>query len=274
LSSKSAVLPTTLARYWTWSEYMTAELKALFPRVPQDRIALVGSPQFDFHRVAVSEPRDVFMTRLGMDPARPFVLLGTGTPSRIPDEHLQFLEIVRALHAVAPHVQVLVRLHPKDKGERWQDLGLDELGVALQHTAPPTDMDRGGFVPVREFYRDQVSALTHAAVIVNSASTLAVDAAILDRPVICLAYDHAPDPRYPDGRARVFTQTTYYAPLIATGGMRTVESTADTVAQIVRYLAHPEYERAERRRIVDIVAGVVDGGAGERLAKDALTIAH
>jgi hypothetical protein len=275
LSSKAAVLPPELDRYWTWNDYMTGELKSLYPRIDPERISIVGSPQFDFHRAANCEDRASFMARFEMDPDRPFVLMGTGTPSRIPDEPRLFLEIARALRDVAPDVQVLVRLHPKDDGTRWDPLAdeVRDLGVKLQNTAPAVHMDHGGFVPAREFYRDQVSTLVHAAVIVNTASTLTVDAAILDRPIVCLAYDFAPDPRHPGGRGKLFIETTHYAPLVATRGVRVVQSTPETVAAILRYLREPTLDSEERRKIVAIVAGEVDGGAGRRLAHEVVNLA-
>lgn len=275
LSSKAAVLPPDLDRYWTWNEYMTAELKALYPRVDADRVVIVGSPQFDFHRVTLTEPREVFMSALGLDPSRPFVMMGTGTPSRIPEEPQLFLSIARELRAADPSIQVLIRLHPKDDGTRWKSLlgEVQELGIVLQYTAPTVHMDRGGFVPAQEFYRDQVSAITHAAVIVNSSSTLTVDAAILDRPIVCLAYDVRPDPRYPDGRAKLFVQTTHFAPLVATGGVRVVYSTPECIEAIRRYVTSPALDHTQRQKIVDIVAGTVDGQAGLRLAREAVSLA-
>lgn len=275
LTNKAGVLPPDLDRYWTWNEHMTGELTGFYPRIDKRRVTIVGSPQFDFHRAAAADPRTSFMRQVGLDPARPFVLVGTGTPSRIPEEHLLAIEIATKLREVEPSLQVLIRLHPKDDGSRWQPLmdAVRAAGAVLQHTAPPVHMDQGGYVPAAEFYREQVSALTHAAVVVNSSSTLTVDAAILDRPVVCLAYDVGPDPKFPEGRAQLFVKMSHYAPLVATGGVRVVRSTPECVAAIREYLAHPELQRAERQKIVDIVAGTVDGGAGARLADEVIALA-
>ncbi len=276
LSSKTAVLPVDLERYWTWSDVMTNELTALYPRIQRSVTAVVGSPQFDFHSPDVAEDRATFLGRLGLDPARPVILFGTGTSTRFPHEPKQVLEIVRAMRAAAPHLQPLVRLHPKDDGARWKKLAAEvtELGIVIQHTAPPVAMDLGGFVPAREFYRDQVSALCHAAVIVNSSSTLTVDAAVLDRPIVCLAYDVVPDPKFPEGFSWVATKMTHFAPLVATGGMEVVRSVADCVDAIVQYAADPSRHREQRKQIAAIVAGVADGGAGRRLAAEVMNLAH
>ena len=101
---------------------------------------------------------------------------------------------------------------------------LEKLGAVLQVTAPTTHMDEGGSGPLKEFFRDQVNCLYHAAVVLNTASTLTVDASILDRPVICFAYDAVPDEKFPEGRALAYSQSTHYSPLVATDGVKVVRS--------------------------------------------------
>jgi hypothetical protein len=134
-------------------------------------------------------------------------------------------------------------------------------------------MDEGGFVPPKEFFRDQVNCLHHAAVVLNTASTLTVDASILDRPVICFGYDAVPDAKFPEGRALAYSRSAHYTPLVATGGVRVVRSLQDCLQTIAAYLEDPALDRAGRQEIVAKVMGRCDGGAGERLAADVLAMA-
>jgi hypothetical protein len=269
LASKAAVIPPWLDRYWTWSRAMSEELMALYPEIPAERVRVVGSPQFDFHRrPELLEPRERYCARMGLEAGRPIVLIGTGTAVRLPNEPETVLDVVRALKQGLSAVQVLVRLHPKDDGSRWKGHReeLERLGAVLQFTAPPTPMDAGGFVPPADFYREQINALRHAAAVINVSSTLSVDAAILDRPVICLAYDAKQDGKFPEGRARLYAYSSHYARLVATGGVTVAESAAECVRAVEAYLEDPGRHRQGRREIVEIVAGPADGRAGERLA--------
>ncbi len=276
LTSKTSVLPPDLDRYWTWSGLMSAQLQSMYPRIEPDHVVVVGSPQFDFHQVEGADDRQTFIGGLGLDPARPVVLFGTGTPFRCPYEHLQVIELAEQLKLRAPHIQLLVRTHPKDDGTRWAELDdkIRSLGVVLQRTAPMKHMDAGGFVPPREFYREQVNALTHASVVVNLSSTLTVDASVLDRPVICIAYDTVSDPRWPEGIALMFSRSNHYGPLVRTGGVRVVTSVHACVDDILRYVNDPTLERAGRRKIVETVVGFADGGAGHRLANEVSQLAE
>jgi hypothetical protein len=275
LSSKTAVLPPWLERYWTWSDAMSRELLSLNPRISANRVRVVGSPQFDFHRrPELLEPREQYLPRLGLDPSLPYIAIGTGTRVWMPNEPETVARMVVAIRGTLPRCQVLIRLHPKDDGARWEPLWpvLRANGAAIQHTAPPVHMDLGGFVPPREFYRDQVNCLAHAAVVLNTASTLTVDAAILDRPVICIAYDVIPDARFPEGRALAYSRSTHYSHLVETGGVWVVHSEEECIQAIGRYLDDPALHRDGRKRIATTVTGEPDGGAGQRLAEDVLNL--
>ena len=276
LTSKTAVLPSWLDRYWTWSDFMSRELREMNPRVPEESIACVGSPQFDFHRrPEIVKSRAEYLPTLGLDPERPYVLIGTGTQRWSPDEPEKTVRIIDLLRQRLPELQTLVRLHPKDHPSRWKRVWdkLQELGSVIQVTAPETHMDQGGFVPPADFYQEQVNSISHAAVVINMASTLTVDSAILDRPVISIAYDVEPSPKYPEGRAWLFNNSTHFKTLVDTGGVRVVRSEEHLIDAVADYLKHPEIDRNGREAIAEIVAGPLDGRAGERLAEQVLSIA-
>ena len=276
LSTKAGVLPVWLDRYWTWSPRMTGELASLYPHLPSERFRVVGSPQFDFHRRAeLRVGRAEHAAQVGLDPARPYVLIGTGTPKALPDEHLVVEELIDRLLAQRSDLQVLLRLHPKDYSDRWEPLRA-RVGSRIVFRRPQTErhVDLGGVESPLDFYRDQVNDLAHAAVVVNCSSTLTVDAALLDRPVICLTYDPRPDERFPEGRARAFAEGSHYAPLAATGGIAMANHADAALAAVVAYLGDPALHREGRRLIVDLVTATPDGGAGERLANEALALAE
>lgn len=277
LSSKTAVLPSWIERFWTWSPYMTQELLDTNPRLGAEQVRTTGSPQFDFHRRdGIMQPRDLFMKSVGLDPTRPYVVLGCGTAKWSPDEPEKVTSLVEALHSRLPDCQVLVRLHPKDAEARWQPYNgaLRAQGAVLQVTSPAVHMDHGGFVPPQDFYSDQVNALGHAALVINMASTLTVDAAILDRPIVSIAYDSSLDPKFPEGRAWMYNNSSHFRPLVETGGVRVAYSEEDCCDWIERYLDDPSSDRLGRQRIVEMVAGELDGGSGKRLATEVENLAR
>ena len=287
LTTKTAVLPPWLERYWTWSKAMNGELARLYPRLPRDRFEVVGSPQFDFHSrdsaeaVGLLVPRRTYGRQVRLEPERPWILIGTGTPTALPFEHRMVGDLVRELARRHPDARALVRLHPKDDGERWGEVRgeLEKLGAVIRSTAPAKHQDLGGIVSPAEFYGDQINSLVHAAVVVCSSSTLTVDAALLDRPVVCTAYDVLPpgapaDQLFPEGRALAFSRGSHYTPLVETGGVRVAHDRAECLDAVGRYLEDPALDREARRRLAGRVARLPVGGAGEALAREALALAE
>jgi hypothetical protein len=104
-----------------------------------------------------------------------------------------------------------------------------------------------------------VRLLRDADVVMNSGSTLAIDAAILDRPVICIAYD--PAGTLPIGRNYEFT---HIANVIREVAARLATSSEDLQQKVVTYLNHPDLDREGRRRIVEQQLGRVDGCSAKR----------
>lgn len=277
LSSKTAVLPSWVDRYWAWSEYMRAELLALSPRVHPESVEVVGSPHFDAHAdQSLIEPRSSYCARHGLEVDRPIVLIGTGTAKLLPGEPDAVRGIVERLAQAVPNVQLMLRLHPKDNAARWEAaLGwLADRHVSVERTAPPIHMDEGGFVEPAVFYREQLSALRHAAVVINTASTLTVDAALLDTPVVCIGFDLVVDPRFPEGRSLTYSRSTHFGALVETGGVPVARTVDELVATVIRYLDDPSVDRSGRQAIVALITATTDGSAGERLATAALDLAR
>jgi len=276
LSSKTYVLPTWLDRYWTWSASMTDDLVRFNPRIKHDEhIVDIGSPHLDYHLDAsLVEERDNYMQKMGLDARFPYVLIGTGMEYLLPGEPTVVIDLVKQLKSELPDVQILLRLHPKDKIERWTDhlSGLKELGVKIQNVIPEIPMDMGGFTPPREFFRDQINAIYHSSVVINTASSLTVDAAILNRPVISLGYDVVKDKKFPEGRASFYNRSEHFGSLVETGGVWDVHSQDECINAIRRYLAEPELHASNRRTLAQNVGGPLDGKAGVRLADDVLSL--
>jgi hypothetical protein len=114
-----------------------------------------------------------------------------------------------------------------------------------------------------------VSSLLHAEACLNVASSMSLDAAVLDRPVIGVAFastaGSAEDRAYGE-----FFQTAHYAPLVKSGGLRLARNWAELFALLERAIEHPEEGREARSRMVARECGVVDGQATTRIAEELL----
>jgi hypothetical protein len=272
LSSKVSVLPDTLSKVWTWSDRMNEEVRRFYPKLSNEKISVIGGIQFDHHLdKELIVKRETFCKSQGLDTNKPYVLMATGTVKWMPNEPMKMVQLISRMHHLNPDIQFLIRLHPKDHGQRWEKYRerLDALKARIQFTHPEQEyMDRGGFQPPKEFYRDQVNAIYHSAVVINSSSTMTVDAAILDRPVICIAYDVKQHKGFPEGRALAFTKSEHYKILTRTGGVSLALTEDHCLSLIEDYIAEPDLNLEGRKRIVVEVCNKADGQAGTRLARE------
>lgn len=277
LSSKTYILPPWLDRFWTWSETMSEELFFYNPRICREKVRIVGSPHFDFHRIPTLQiPRQEFVPTLGMNPNHPYVVIGTGTRKLLPDEPKTVTSLVRRLRGSYPQLQILLRVHPKDVASRWSGHfdELRKLGAVIQKPIPDKPMDSGGFTTPQQFFCEQINTLRHAAVVINTASSLTVDAAILDTPVISLGYDlTGSDTTFPEGRSWFYNRSAHFGPLVETGGVWVVDSEEVCVAAVESYLLNRDLHQEQRCQIAHKVGGPLDGEAGTRLAHEVVCLA-
>ncbi len=253
--------------YFAWSESVLQELRESYPSARRALLKAVGAPQFDVFldpRFSLERRAD-FCGRHGLDPEIPIVTYAVGSPNFLKEHHgaVQFAQRVAAGDLGA--VQVLVRPHPiHARNELVGELANFGPSVVVQRIPDP-------HLPVADRSQteaeitDWVSTFRHSAVVVNLSSTVTVDAALCDVPVVNLDFD--PEPGQPN-RALVKDvnhRWTHFSPVAQSGGVWLADDMDDVVAAVRAYLADPALHRDGRRWIVEHVAGRADGRAGERL---------
>lgn len=253
--------------YIVWSSWMRDELHAYYPHSRTVPVYVVGAPQFDvFFQDRFHVSRETFCQRQGLRPERPIVLYALGSPNLF-REHHGALDLARRIAAGdLGDVQMIVRPHPMfDKAELLDAFSGFGPGVIVQRTA---DADAPLTARAQDAARitDWVNSFRHADVVVNLSSTVAIDAAVLDRPVVNLDYD--PEPGAPNQALvrDVNHAWTHFRPIAESGGVWLTNDGAETAAAVRTYLRHPERHRQERRWMAARVCEHLDGRCGERLA--------
>src|SRR5207244_1466228 len=92
----------------------------------------------------------------------------------------------------------------------------------------------------------------HCAVNVNHASTMTLDFAIMDRPVVNVAFDVMDPPRWGRPLKDHFYRFEHYLPVVELGAARISLSPSDLRDHLNAYLRNPSLDRAERRRLVEM----------------------
>ncbi len=275
LTSKPAYY-TGYDQYLVWSERMREEVLRYYPEAAGRTVAATGVPHFDWYRrPEMVWSREELCQRMGLDPGRPLILYAAATPHLAPAEDRIVRRLAGEVEAgrLPGRPQLLVRLHPGDSGERFRGWHVNGA-VRLRVPGERSGGRLSAFCPTPEDDRELVSSLAHADVVVNLASTITLEAALLDRPVVNVAYDPRPGEQHQRVVRRYYEVYDHYRTVVESRAVRLARSDGELLAQIRTYLEDPALERAERRKIAELWCHSLDGRSAERLADRLLAAAR
>lgn len=259
---------------FVWNENMERELKKWYPGSESAEVCITSSPQFDFY----FDPdfilkKEEFFAKFNLDPLRPLIVYSGVTPSLMPEENLIVEKLIEDIkeNKVIKNPQLLVRLHPKDDGSRYYYLREKYKDVAFSIPGEKNKGDINQWSPDYEEIKNLVNIVKHCDVLINVASTMTVDSALMDRPVINVKYYLSKNNAKPPWGIYIY-ETTHYKPLTLTGGFKIAEKHEDLIKYINDYLENPALDREGRKRIKEMVCGNADGKAAQRIARKIIDI--
>jgi hypothetical protein len=265
--------------YLVWGSRMKGQLLRFYPELRESQVTITGTPQFDFHRQpACTWTRARTLDALGVPPPTSaggrYFLYGASHAVLTPEEPRLVAQLAARMDhrpALAPHTLV-VRLHPLDDPARWQAHAAASprlrISPPFAHTSAAAD---GWTVPSADDHARLTSSLAHADGCLNIASTLSLDAAILDRPVICI--DFTREPESPRDMLYAEYGAEHYAPLVASGGIRLAHTWNELLDLMEDAVTAPGRDRDRRARMVEHECGPVDGRSAERVARTLIALA-
>ncbi len=240
-----------------------------------NRVVVTGFPQFDMYaHPELYSTREEFFARIGADPAKRLILLAVPGDWKTPHTREIMVELDRRIEAgVFGPLQVLARFHPKypDAAE----------GLSLKHfifNRPGTHLSQK-----REFTIDAgvagsfswtftdfdikhlADSMKYSDIVINTESTLTLDASANDTPVILIGYDGDAQLPYWDSVARVY-EREHYRHVTDTNAAPLVKSHDELQDAILAFLRDPEYKRAEREQLKRDMLFQIDGKSSERVA--------
>lgn len=268
LTSRSVV--PVFDHYLTWNARMRDDVVRLYPDRDPQSVRVTGTPQFDFHvDAAYRNSRADTLRELGLPPAGRYVLWAANSRVFTPTEPALVAEFLRRTRDDADlrERRVVVRLHPLDDYGRWEDLRRADSRLVVvrpwERTGPP---------PGAPAQRQLVGTLAHADVCINVASTMSLDAAVLDVPVVCVAFALGESGSEHEA-CRAYYRTEHYRPIAASGGVEMAHTLADLVRLAGEAVRDPGRNRAARAQLVRDECGQIDGAAGVRVAAALATLA-
>ena len=263
-----------VGRMTCWSDLQKEEL-VLGSDWPAEQVNIGGMPAYDgYFRRSWLTPRKEYFRRHGLDVERRLIAYACSFVSFAPNlPNVQALARLVAGGGLAEPCQLLVRLHPNHFLDvhlfRREREAIERLARETPHIHVVEPVPLGGELGYYsgEDMPEKTSMISHADVFVTVYSTMVVEAAIHDRPIVSLCLD---SPRGWD------TPRKYSLPLTRIGGWPTHERfrragagrvalTEQQARQAINaYLADPSLEREARRAFVAQEVTFTDGSAGKR----------
>jgi hypothetical protein len=258
-------------RIAVWNRYMLQQAQQLFGYREQE-VVITGPGHFDIY--ARGQPRisrQQFCAAARLDPGRRIVTYTTMPPMSLDFSPRIVEQIARwiARDELAVPSQLLVRLHPQD------DPGLYAGCEGLPHVVferPGRYHDTVSWRQAIYYYDPSDADVEHlrdtlwfSDAVINLGSTITLEAAALDRPVINLAYN-PPESCWPVCVADYY-RLTHYRPVTESGAVRLVRSPEELREALNEALLHPERRRRERQRMYADLVTYTDGRCALRLAQ-------
>ncbi|MBI4436388.1 MAG: CDP-glycerol glycerophosphotransferase family protein [Candidatus Omnitrophica bacterium] len=259
----NGIFPTRPDYLAVWNELMKEEAITIHHYDPE-KIFIVGPTAFDIYQdPSVYLPRETFCKKLGLDPKKKIVTLTTAPPAVFDHRYLVQMLLRFARKGLFRHpVQLLCRVHPLDQ----KDLYKEFEGNPLIHFDYPGrysglikwDPDRGEMIHL-------ANTLKQSDVIVNIASTITIESAIVDTPVINVGFSTVQERHF---QKKIFRDhyEQHYHHVLESGGAWNVRSEEELLEALNTYLEDPSRDREARRKMAEKLCYRLDGKSSERLA--------
>ena len=256
--------------YLVWSELMRSELLRYYPDVSSDRTHIVGTPQFDpYGDQALRWTRAGFFSRIGADPSRPLICFSGNNSVNGPEDphHVRQLMAFIRSGRIGGRPTVILRPSPADTGARFEDVRREYPELIYAKPAwvdtEPGSWDR--VLPMAEDVPFLANLVYHSDLNINFGSTMSLDFAVHDKPVVNVAYDVADPPHFGMPLYDFCLQFDHYRPVAGLGAARFARTAGELADHVNAYLEDPSLDRDGRRRLADLEVGQPLGTSTARI---------
>ena len=254
-----------------WGPTMAEELGEVYG-VEKKRITACGVPHFDLYFRELERPDRPLLHELAA--GGPYLFYAMCAARFAPGETAILRELCRetspggrlaGLRVVArPHPSALSGLMRDDTTIQQLESLKEEYGLLLS-MPDMVGRSRMNWSIRNEDMYELVALIKGAAVVLNSGSTVNVEALAMGRPVVVTSYDGPEQRPYARSAARL-KDYSHLRKLFADGGGTVVENHEALVGAIKKFLKDPEYLRAERDHALYRQIGRQSGDATQKVA--------
>lgn len=252
-------------RLIVWNESMRRQAIS-FDNYKKTEVDIVGVPQYDAYvDQSLIMSREQFCKEYDLDPKKKIILFGSEGklfPSDSAIAKLIFHMIENK--ELGYDAQLLVRPHYGYKADekKFADIAGEVVKIDMFNKPSSCFRDSWDHSPV--FAKRFINCLYHADVLINTASTLTIDAVCFDTPVINIAFNGEESLPYKYSVARWY-ETYYYKEVLQYNATVLVKTRDELRVAISTYFENPSFKQQERMKLKEDFCFKFDGHSGYRL---------
>lgn len=234
----------------------------LYNGIPRDRITVVGIPHYDHYCKEARVGRSEYFKRIGGDPKKRLIFFAPTGDRYIAQNHID-RDILELLDEwLPPDYQILVRFPPHDTVNLD---GLQKSGRIMFDIATMENINMPRKVELtREMDGHLADSIYHSELVVCGPSTISIDGALFDKPVILIGFDGQKKRTYFESIRRYYAYE-HQKRIIASGGVRLAAAPEELRHLLKEYLEHPERDHDGREKIVSEQCGFFLGKASKQV---------
>lgn len=254
-------------RFIVWNEIMKEHLMQTFPNIERESIAVIGAPRLDYftHKDKIAIKKEIYAAFGFEDTSRPFIHLAT--TELYPMQYLAktLYKGIQA-HKIPNRPYLYASIHPGGQVEKYK--AFEEYGFTVRRSPGRNDaisIPSFKYAPTEKDMYFLIGVFTHAAVLLNHSSTVALESLMTGVPVININYGMPLDWwRWRRSMVvRDFQQ--HYHDLISDGATYVVTSKKQLVSCVADALNNPHAKDAAQGITVKKMITTTDGTAGKQV---------
>lgn len=254
--------------FFLWGEEMEKDLKLHYPNMEEKFIYKVSSPQFDFHIMEeYFWEKNKFYNYIGANPKKKIIFYSANTPDHFYYEPILLEKLNEILKKeFKEEFQLVLRIHPHDTSGRFDYLKAKEPEIILQKPFSNMLSQKTYFLTEKEELALFSNTLRYSEIAINLASTVTLDAAFFDKPIINIAFS----PKEKDKlslRIPHYYESPHYKKVVKTGAVDIVYCYEELINSIKKYIKNPEIKRKERKAMIKKICGYNGGPSKNRTLK-------
>lgn len=260
--------------YLVWSDLMKKELLQFYLKVKENKIEVVGTPQFEPYVLQrYASDKAAFCSKFGLDPNKKTICFSCGDISTSKNDELYIATIANAiLSNQIPAVNFIVRTSPAENPIRFESLVAKYPFIKWNY--PKWILSRKEHqeewsqrIPTIEDVKDLRALLEFSDMNINMLSTMSLDFIQFGKPVINIVFGNSTNGLYDDQR---FLNYVHIVNVVDSKATKIVKNETELLNGINDYLANPNKDDSNRKELLQLEVSKPLDGTGKRIAQTLL----